>query len=577
MTKTGCGKIFTVPSQYTLQGITDRYLAVSCISRETGRWGRQKEHGKAFFHTKCRMSDRFIQGMLAGKYWLGSYVRKDELTDRIAFDIDCKTPEDLEDRTERYWAIRGFMGTHRVPLVWATPSGSGLRVVYRIPLTPLKEILTRQNHGVLPDLLRYSGIDVRNGRVEIFPQFKKLDRLPLGLRMPFLDPETLEPLLGSGATEERDEESLLRDLEILEIWHAKPDSTLVPKLRKRHRIFLSEAGPTDRGVLRMGERIEVSGDGAVHLPKSWLRSFEEGLTRSNSRHDAEWKVGLVLLHDERARKEFGLDPEPTDEDLAGAISKWVGLQNNHLSEEWNRNPNPEYWRSRYLAKTHADGRNLIQCLRDAGERAGIGNLPTKREFRRILRLAEATYPPGKSRYRFECWAVAFVRGVKSVIRNGYATERGGTPVRGRPVSTHVEVQLHSQWMKAWPFGGRRYKEFLAVCEKAEWCRMTKEYFVPDSKRGEEPRARTYLVPVPDLSRRGEGLPVLYSDLNQGVKKIRGLQRALSLEEGFHALRLADGVSDLRERYGAATARNIERIRKRLLALNLKNPTEPSGN
>src|SRR5690606_25178393 len=102
---------------------------------------------------------------------------------------------------------------------YQTPSGWGIRVVYRIERVPLTAVITGPHSGLVADVLRGAGLPVGPGEIELFPQTGQADRLMLGRGMPMLDPETLLPIGGPPIGDTFCESALRWALEHAEAWY----------------------------------------------------------------------------------------------------------------------------------------------------------------------------------------------------------------------------------------------------------------------------------------------------------------------------------------------------------------------
>ena len=215
--------------------LVDRYRKVVPLNTQAGNWNLQREHGGNFSYQDWELTTEDLQRALSHEFWLGSRAHPEPWNDRLSFDIDCKDRALRADRNEPYWLLRRRFGIERVPLVYGTPSGLGLRVVYRIPQTPREELISGLHTGLVADVLRGAGLVVKSGVIEIFPQEQQAGRLMLCRRMPLLDPRTLRPLPDANVGDEFDEATFVRALERVEAWHARPCDDLVPHLRTLRR------------------------------------------------------------------------------------------------------------------------------------------------------------------------------------------------------------------------------------------------------------------------------------------------------------------------------------------------------
>ena len=119
-----------------------RYARVVRMSERPGTWHRQVTYPGPFPASRTPLTEHDVAGVRAQRHHIAVRAPDDGLTDRFAFDLDCASDVELPRRDRHYWAIRRIMGEGRVPLVYQTPSGFGLRVVYRVPEMPLERVIT---------------------------------------------------------------------------------------------------------------------------------------------------------------------------------------------------------------------------------------------------------------------------------------------------------------------------------------------------------------------------------------------------------------------------------------------------
>jgi len=493
----------------------------------------------------------------------------------------------------RYTALRELLGYDRVPLVYQTPSGYGLRVVYRIPRLPLAELVEGARKGLVADVLRAAGLPPKFGTLEIHPQPRLADRLPLGRRMPLLDPEDLAPLGWAAIGDTFDAELLQQALAEIEDWYDKPDSPLVDHLRRLPRRSLAEAS-TEPATRYTNPLRRV----ASEPPDSSQRLASDGLTQRRSRYDAEWEMGSALLKWPTWFTDYNLGAAPSDAEVAYALATWLADHSNGLSEEWNdtlrasgsREQAIREWQKRYLNKG-ADGRSMIDRMRTAAMLSDPG-------LRLVAELSECdaltildwgtdNYEASANRYRFECWAWSAFRWLKAKClkdaRRGklvpHSAYEGDLPM--------VDYDVPARTMERWPFGGGRssrtgsprYVEYAKILKRIGWMKWQSGYFnprrfnpkLPDDIKG---KARTFTFPLPELSIRAKELPVRPGMLDQILTKIDPrMGEPISRGEAYHALFVVNRVPDLGGRYKRATADRIRKIASDIQRLAREQPHE----
>lgn len=174
------------------------------------------------------MESIHLRALVAQRWWLASRVPGDGMTDRIVFDLDVRGYEQEEAQTAIYRAVRALMGVARLPLVYRTPAPNSLRVAYRIPRMPLALVEDTFRPRLVANACRAAGILVTAGQLELYPQRVQFDRLPLGRKMPILDPETLELLPHANIGAHFDLEMLDGALREVEEWYRRVYRDLVP-------------------------------------------------------------------------------------------------------------------------------------------------------------------------------------------------------------------------------------------------------------------------------------------------------------------------------------------------------------
>jgi hypothetical protein len=333
--------------------VIDRYKRVVRLNRNRGQWGYQRRdwYGERGFTTNkwTALEDRELAKMLMHRQWIACRAPASGIADRIGVDLDAKTPEQVKARTERYWRLRELMGRDRRPVVWRTPSGNGLRVYWRIPDTPLTALVTAQQEGLFADVLRGADLDLALAHIEVFPQPRHLDRLPLGARMPLLDPDTLEPIPGAIIGDAFDLDAVLAGLDVLERWHDAPHADLrahlgtLPQVkRERPARPSAERQPTDTTVATTFiattdiEEDETDGEDAALAPslsRSGADFLAHGLAEPGTRLRALRAVGAELL---RRPTAYGLPELPSKPQVAERMARWLAEKHNGQSRDWTR-------------------------------------------------------------------------------------------------------------------------------------------------------------------------------------------------------------------------------------------------
>ena len=589
-----------------MQELVRRYRKIVSINREPGEWNRQRKYevsqtrgnpsertvskGK-FAYQDYRLTDKEVAEMLAHKYWLGTRALQNGIIYEIRFDIDATTAMGLALRDERYWAIRTLMGSHRIPLVYQTPSGLGLRVVYRIPRTPRSELITGEATGLVADVLRGHGLTVKKGSIEIFPQANQADRLPLGRRMPLLNPETLRPLPHANIGDRYDERMLAGALEEMERWRVREYPDLVAHLRDLPQIareaVCGKANDDGSGIILLTR----SPEGRVELSRHTRALILDGLPGPGSRYASEWKVGVALVLEPSAYPHLGLSPFPSHRAVASALARWLSLHHNGHSGEWTLSVQEggsveaavADWTERYLERNSKTGDNLIDRLMrkvaslDPAMKRVFQLNPEERNW--LLQLGERAPFSGAARYRFECWLFAWLSAVKRIIV--YKSNR-----RGKPLPRYYDgarktivVEISAAWMSRWPFGNgtdtrgenevSRYVVYRDILEQEGAMTWSHPYrsptFTPRAKR-DAPTAGTtfatrYKVDLPDLATTLRDVRVPPRRLRKILCDLPTVYgRTVTLAEAYHALEVT-GRKDLnlRARYGDRTARRVRRL------------------
>ncbi len=531
-----------------------------------------------------------VRAVLSHTGHVAVYAPADGLTHQIAFDVDSKDGA-IADRDARDWAIREAMGVERVPLVHATPSGTGLRVRYRVPVMPLERVITGRDTGLVADVLRGAGIVVRPGAVELFPQRTQADRLPLGASMPLLDAQTLEVLLDAAIGARYDERALRGALARFAAWHAAPHEDLVPYLEGRPgapRVRVAVAGNAraDAEFVREGSRVRP-GDATRRL-------LVTGLHEPASRYHAEFRVALAAVLAPDVLGPFGRTRVGDDENLARAVAVWLAEKHNGWSREWNAAVSGRSvdaaissWTARYLTRSTATGQHFVDRARAAATRldGGLRTTPllADEERREVMAIAEAAGLGGSELYRAEVWIASLVRAVKSIVRHHLhaGTPLGDVDDGGR---RFVYAPIATRWMEGWAYGsgGRRhgrgapvpnYVRYRQILFDARWMRLAR--YSPTKvafNRGLRPpddiarQASVYAVRLPRLDVCVRDVGVDARDLER-VAMESGLTmsgRMLGLDEAHHMLWIVREAIPAQQRYGSRLAIRIEHGARQLI-------------
>lgn len=514
--------------------------------------------------------------MLTLEYWLGSRAPADGVTDRIALDLDCSDPAELLALHKLYREIRYIFGHDRIPLVWRTPSGVGIRVVYRIPRTPLEDVITDLRTGLVADVLRGHGIPVEKGVVEIFPQKGQADRLPLGRNMPLLDPDNLSPLGHAAIGDTYDPDFLEQALEEVEAWYAREYPDLLLHLRSLPQERLIGATQPSNSIVSL----PLDQDGQ-RLPGRILRLVESGLSRAGTRTESEWLVATAFVLDPSSFPEYGLGARPTDQELANALACWLASKNNGYSKDWRRSVQRLgsremailYWTEEYLRRSSTTGENLFDRVRQAIVRQDplfrrVTQL-SHEERNHLLSIAGEVFDPGAERYKFECWLSTWLRAVKETIR---FHESRGTELDSRPGPNgreQVKVEIAATRMLEWPYGRgkdsetgqRKYRFYREVLEETGLMTWATPYYNPRFGNPAYPAEVTgtatgYWVDWPDFSVTVRDMGVAPWDLKEAIQDITIHGRALTLDEAYHALHVVESGINLTERYKRSAAGRI---------------------
>ena len=580
------------PAAAIADALVHRYLQVVRPERAAGHWQVQRNYPGPFGPPPRRtLGHGEVRAVLEQRRHVAVRARDDGLTEQIAFDLDCLDDAGLPARDRLYWSLRSVMGPERVPLVYLTPSGRGLRVVYRIPETPLERVVTGRRSGLVAEVLLAAALPVQSGQLEIFPQKTQVDRLPLGANMPLLNPETLAPhpdgLIGS----KPDPEVLDRALGVMEAWSAAPYVDLVPHLET------ALGQPVGWSRTQASSRAREAFPRVTGTPKpsdDMRRLVLSGLRAPSSRYHSEWLVGLAIVLAPELFEELGTFDVADDDAVAETLARWLAERHNGYSNEWAESVRRHgsvhgaiaAWRERYLSPSGLSRDNLITRLRRAAAALDGSlrrtHLLNDEERKLIMALAENAGLQGSNLYRAEVWLAASQRAVKRIIK--YHTRRGRSPVHGDEDGPKVAVaQIAARWMQKWPYGkgaARRpgavsapaYVRYRKLLIDAGW--MTLERYSPTAtafREGMRPpddlafEASTYAVRVPELDVRVRDAGVDALALREVLKRdpIAVSGRPMGLDEAHHILWLNRHAIAVRKRYGYRLGVRLEELAREL--------------
>jgi hypothetical protein len=541
------------------QDLFRRAKRLMVLNGEPGRWNEQAEYPGAFYERKHPMTDEHIRAHLRGERWLGSRLPSDRMSDRVVFDIDAKTPDDVPRRNLVYQELRDFIGRERGVLVWQTPSGHGLRAAYRIPPTSMRELAAAESVGLLPDALRAAGLDPSLGTLEIYPAAHRCDRQLFGRMMPLLDADSLEPIPGADLGDEYSEAKLRHAVALVEDWHQQEDEELVGALASQPRL------PVPVDVAPAGPEPELIRSRHLSPGAETVQLATGGLTEFRSRYRTEFRVGRDMWLWPELFADLGVPADPTREEVARGLATWLAERSNGMSRDWRtrleqygREGAIEWWTAHYLRLNDTDDLAPVDRMRRAALALNPDAWPTVHltpdEHRRILEISNwarwSSLLDGKGQYRFEAWACACLRTVKRQIR------RERWPATRLP---HAQVEIKAEWMAGWPYG-KTYAHFRDILESRGMFVRKHTYRAPQG--GVPGRAITYEAPQPEWIRRGE-LPMSVEEVEEAIEPIRIHGRAATVDEAYHALYLADRTIDLKDRYGASTAKAIQKLQQAL--------------
>lgn len=554
-----------------------RYYRVWDLNLHRGSWYRQFDHGDDFDLPTWTAGPDDVENMLAGRYWIGCAAPASGRIRWLRFDLDCTEEAEVQNHLARYEALRTLLGRHRRPVVWQTPSGRGLRVVYPIPETNLKNLITGKKSGLVANVLRGAGLEPKAGRLEIYPQKKQVDRLPLGRDMPLLDPDTLQPLFGPMRSFDAD--VFERSLKILEGALAAPFTDLPPELGRRSKLELRNVQKPGEGDSQIESLFISTAGGGVTMGESLERLITKGLPGRRSRYESEFLIAMTMHLDPNRFAQYGVRAPTDDVRIAQGVAAWLAANHNDRSTEWSKQLShgsvqsaTAFFAHRYLDRNRDTGEHMI----DRAQRAAMNIDPLSLEVRQLARserglimdLAERHYPAGAQRYRCEVWLASFLRSVKENMR--YRRENGRERfVRQAHGAEQVEVEILAEWLENSPYGSgecsrtrrTRYLDYLQILIDAGVVELAREY--SHHRDARLSRARTYLVRTPETA--------LLRDLVYGgrtyspwiVKRvlprivIDGNRGCALPDDAYHDLHLAVSSIDLRGRYGRDTAVKIQ--------------------
>lgn len=580
-----------VPFGQIPDALVQRYRNLVRPERVAGHWHHQPNYPGPFWPGKHALDLDDVRAVLEQRRHVAVRARDDGMTEHLAFDLDCRSDADLSRRDTLYWSIRRVMGQERQPLVYRTPSGRGLRVVYRIPEMQLERIVTGRRAGLVAEVLRAADLPVRDGELEIFPQKRQVDRLPLGCNMPLLDPETLEPIPKAAIGAVPDPTALDGALSVMEAWSAAPHTDLVPHLESLLGQPVGWATRTGSATARaafprVGRTVKPS--------DATRRLVSGGLQVPSSRYESEWRVGLAIVLAPELFECFGARDAMGDAAIAHTLARWLAERNNGYSSEWDASLRVQgsvqqainAWTDRYLAPSGVSGDNMIVRLRRAAAALDGSlrrtHLLCDNERQAVMRLAEEAGLRGSRLYRAEVWLAASRRAVKRIIK--HHTRMGAPPdEREENGQRLVVVQIAARWMQGWSYGkGASTRTGVGACPAyvryrrmlmdAGW--MSLERYSPTAEAfrgGMRPpddlafEASTYAVRVPDLDVRVRDAGVDALELRALLEEspIAMSGRPLGLDEAHHILWLTRRAVPVRKRYGYRLGVRLESIAREL--------------
>ena len=562
-------------SNEVMKPIHQRALRLMMINPQGGSWGLQPQGG-TWRTVRRQLGDQDIRRHLEGDHWIGCRLPESGLTDRIILDLDCKvaTAESVAARDRLCHKILRLFGPDRPPLVWATPSGRGIRVAWWIPEIPSVDLRQGDDTGLIADVLRGAGIDVGlRGEVEVFPAPNRLDRQPLGRSMSILDPESLERVVMVEGGRPYTDDELTRAVE----WMERRSAQVYPDLVSHLRSLPAEAKDAAASCRRPPKRDQPQrkspqpriraekvasgrGKGASGGP---LVIALHGLQRDGTRYYWEFRIGARIWAWPTA---FGLRSDPSRDDVAWRLVQWLADYNNGHSAEWaaslhaGRASAMQTWKQRYLRRG-PDGRAPVDRMRDAAGtlRAMAPGSPhlSRGEYRAVHRVATRSAGSLRGaidRYRFEVWASGAIRIAKrQILRGGLS---GDTET--------MTAQLKAEWLEGLPYGSslQRYRRLLE--EHDLLTTIAGHVWAPDAAAGS-------VATIYQLGELGSGsgqrwVGVDHQAIRPGVlaKRLAGetvYGRQVTDIEAYHALDACARGRSLSRIYGRGAASTIERIHR----------------
>lgn len=544
---------------------------------ETEEWNRQERYKEPFWQMKYPMAVEDLEVMLRHGPWLACPAPRDGLTDRIGFDLDCAGAFDVRRRDALFWRIRRLCGLENVPLVYRTPSGYGLRVYFAIPRVELARLVTGRDTGLVADVVRAEGLPIRPGTLEIFPQRSQVDRLPLGRRMPMLDPTSLQPIAGADIGDMFDDQKLEGALALMERWLNEPCLNLVAHLESLPRVarplIILPGGDSQiqEGFVRNAYGIGAS--------LGLRRLVRRGLERPCSRYDAEWLVAIAMLLEPALLADLGLTDVSDDEDVARTLAQWVSLRENGLSKEWAETVRKhrsaaaarKVWALRYLARGGTSGAHMVDRARravaalDGSMRRTF--LISVAERQELVAIAEDSGRTASSLFRAEVWLASYLRAVKSIVE--YRDRRGLiTPEGVEQGRRTVVIPISARWMESWQFGKGRYIEYRGLLETSGHLRLARHSPTAEQFRlGIRPpddlayEASEYEVKLPEMDLLVRDVGVDPLSLTRAIADLQPTmnRRVLTIDTAHHILWVCRSGASLHERYGRRLACTIEQI------------------
>ena len=137
-------------------------------------------------HPKRYLTDSMVAKHLRGDYYVGASGRV--FTKTLTVDVDAhdeRSEGDMLDRTRK--AIDAFPDAS--PLVTTTPR-NGTHVTWMLP----EAVWSDRARAYARSQLAKSGLQVKPGRVEVYPHGRKIQRMPLGRSCLMLENDALEPV-----------------------------------------------------------------------------------------------------------------------------------------------------------------------------------------------------------------------------------------------------------------------------------------------------------------------------------------------------------------------------------------------